>query len=441
MAESDEAAPAAPRDKPWIFRTYAGHSTAREFEPALSAESGQGTDRSFDRLRFADPDRLRQRPSAGARRSGQGRGGDFPPRRHADAVRRHPPRLDEHLDDHQRHRALADGPLHRRRRRTGRRPDRAPGHHAKRHHQGISGARRLCLSAGRVASPDQGPDPLLRPRDAEVESDERLLLPPAGSRGDAGAGNELRAGDRHRRARPGAPVGRGGRGRFRRGGRAHVLLRQRGHAVRHRAGEDARLRRIVGRDHARALRRQGSAQAALPLRRAGQFARTDRAAAGKQRLSHPHRNAFRGAVAQRPGARRPASGVERGARPAAAVRPAMVAPAAADHGLRDGSPGVRRHFRRQPGNCGAGGETEARGAGGDRFDRRDGRSGPGDRIRGSEGETGRIEHAPPRGDRARRTDRRRRQRLRQLRAFASDGGRRFRFWFRRRKPRRNRSRS
>ena len=30
MAESNEAAPAAPRDKPWIFRTYAGHSTARE---------------------------------------------------------------------------------------------------------------------------------------------------------------------------------------------------------------------------------------------------------------------------------------------------------------------------------------------------------------------------------------------------------------------------
>ena len=30
MAESDEAATAAPRDKPWIFRTYAGHSTARE---------------------------------------------------------------------------------------------------------------------------------------------------------------------------------------------------------------------------------------------------------------------------------------------------------------------------------------------------------------------------------------------------------------------------
>jgi len=30
MAESDEARPARRKDKPWIFRTYAGHSTARE---------------------------------------------------------------------------------------------------------------------------------------------------------------------------------------------------------------------------------------------------------------------------------------------------------------------------------------------------------------------------------------------------------------------------
>ena len=38
-------------------------------------------------------------------------------------------------------------------------------------------------------------------------------------------------------------------------------------------------------------------QAPFSLRRAGQFARTDRTAAGKQRLSHPDRNAVRRAVA------------------------------------------------------------------------------------------------------------------------------------------------
>ena len=38
------------------------------------------------------------------------------------------------------------------------------------------------------------------------------------------------------------------------------------------------------------------------------------------------------------------AGLERGARPAAAVRSAMVAAPAADHGLRDRSAGVWRHF-------------------------------------------------------------------------------------------------
>ena len=58
MAETDGQAQTARRDKPWIFRTYAGHSTAREFEQALSPEPRQGPDRPVDRLRSADPDRV-----------------------------------------------------------------------------------------------------------------------------------------------------------------------------------------------------------------------------------------------------------------------------------------------------------------------------------------------------------------------------------------------
>ena len=50
-------------------------------------------------------------------------------------------------------------------------------------------------------------------------------------------------------------VGRGRRRRLRRGRRAHLLLRQRRPQVHHRDLQDARLRRTVGRDHARALRR------------------------------------------------------------------------------------------------------------------------------------------------------------------------------------------
>ena len=117
------------------------------------------------------------------------------------------------------------------------------------------------------------------PRDAEVEPDERVLLPPAGSGRDAGPGAFLRARHGDRRARTGPPIGRGRRSGVRGGRRPDFVLRQRRHALRDRTRQNARLRRIVGRDHARSLRRAGSRQASLPLRRPGQFARTDRAAA------------------------------------------------------------------------------------------------------------------------------------------------------------------
>ena len=94
-------------------------------------------------------------------------------------------------------------------------------------------------------------------------------------------------------------------------------------------------------------RHRRSRQAPVPLRRAGQLARPDRAAAGEQRLSHPDRDAVGGAVEGRARPRGAIAGVERGARPAAAVRSAMVAAAAADHGLRDRPARIRRHLRRQ----------------------------------------------------------------------------------------------
>ena len=95
---------------------------------------------------------------------------------------------------------------------------------------------------------------VLLPRGAEVEPDERLLLPPAGGGGDAGAGARLRARHRHRRARPGARPGPG-RG-LPRARRPHLLLRERRHPLRHRDVQDARLRRSLGRDRARPLRRR-----------------------------------------------------------------------------------------------------------------------------------------------------------------------------------------
>jgi hypothetical protein len=57
---------------------------------------------------------------------------------------------------------------------------------------------------------------------------------------------------------------------------------------------------------------------------------------------------WRHAVEERARPRRAAAGLERGARPAAPVGPAMVAAHAADPGLRDRSARVRRHLRRLP---------------------------------------------------------------------------------------------
>ena len=93
---------------------------------------------------------------------------------------------------------------------------------------------------------------------------------------------------------------------------------------------------------------------ALPLRGAGQLARADRAAAREQRLPHPDRDAGGRALEEGPRPRRPAPGLERGAGAAAALGPAVVAPDAADHRLRDRPPGVRRPLRWQPGGRGTG---------------------------------------------------------------------------------------
>ena len=84
--------------------------------------------------------------------------------------------------------------------------DKAARHDAERHHQGISLARHLRVSAGAVDAADQGRDPVHDQGNAEMESDECLLVSPAGGRRDAGAGTGLRARHRDRRARCGEGV-------------------------------------------------------------------------------------------------------------------------------------------------------------------------------------------------------------------------------------------
>ena len=170
------------RDKPWLFRTYAGHSTAAKSNELYRTNLARG-------------------------QTGLSVAFDLPTQTGYDSD--HPLAKGEvgkvgvpisHLGDM---RALFDGiPLERmntsmtinapaawllvalyRDRPTSRASTRqARGHDAERHHQGIS--RRAAPTSSRPsrAAADHRHDRLHLPRGAEVEPDERLLLPPAGSR-------------------------------------------------------------------------------------------------------------------------------------------------------------------------------------------------------------------------------------------------------------------
>ena len=160
------------------------------------------------------------------------------------------------------------------------------GHDAERHHQGVPVARDLRLPARALDAADHRHGRLHGDGHAEVEPDQHLQLPPAGGRGDAGAGGRLRAQHRDRRPRLGARLRPGAAGALRRGRRAHLLLRQRGRPLRRGDVQDARLHPALGRADAGALRRRGPQAPPLPLRRAGQLAGPDRGAAGEQRPAH-----------------------------------------------------------------------------------------------------------------------------------------------------------
>ena len=121
--------------------------------------------------------------------------------------------------------------------------------------------------------------------------------------------------------------------------------------------EHAKLRamsRAVGADRPRALRRHRAEAAADALRRPGQQPRADRGPAGEQRPADRARGARGDAGPQRPRPRDPAPGLERGARPAAALGPAVEPADPAGARLRDRPARVPRHLRGLEGDGRAG---------------------------------------------------------------------------------------
>ena len=222
-------------------------------------------------------------------------------------------------------------------------------HDAERHRQGVPEPRHLHLPARAQPAADRRHDRVLQRVGPEVEPDERVQLPPAGGRGHAGAGDRLqrwpppstcstRCASRARSPRTASPAVVASISFFVNAGIRFVE-------------ETCKMRAFTelwDRIAARALRRHRPQGPPLPLRRAGQLARPHRGAAREQRAAHRARDARRHPVEAGPGPVGAAAGVERGARPAPPVGPAVVAAHPAGAGVRDRPARVRRHLRRQP---------------------------------------------------------------------------------------------
>ena len=133
-----------------------------EVQRALPQEPGEGPDRPLDRLRSADPDRLRRRSRAG--RGEVGKVGV--PVSHLGDMRTLLAGIPlDQMNTSMTINATAAWllvALRRRRRRAGRAAQQAHRHDPERHHQGIPLARHLRVPARAVAAADQGHDRLLR---------------------------------------------------------------------------------------------------------------------------------------------------------------------------------------------------------------------------------------------------------------------------------------
>ena len=184
---------------------------------------------------------------------------------------------------------------------------------------------------------------------AEMEPDECLLLPSSGGRRDAGPRTGFRPVDRHCRSRHGQGIGRDHRGRFPQGvaGRISFFV----NAGMRFITEMCKMRAFV--DLWDEITRERYGIEDEKYRRFRYGVQVNSLGLTEQQPENNVyrilvRNARRRSFEESAGPRRAAAGVERGARPAPPMGSAMVDPHAADHGLRDRSFGICRHFRRQP---------------------------------------------------------------------------------------------
>ena len=181
-------------NQPWTIRQYAGFSTAEDsnaFYRRNLAAGQKGLSVAFDlpTHRGYDSDHPTR-----VGRCRDGRCGHRLDLRHAHAVRPHPARRDDRVDDDERCGVADHGALHRRRRGAGRPAPEVGRDHPERHPQRVHGAQHLHLPARAVDAHHLGHLRLHLHEHAEVQLDLDLRLPHAGGRGHGGSGARLHAG-------------------------------------------------------------------------------------------------------------------------------------------------------------------------------------------------------------------------------------------------------
>ena len=315
----------------------------RRIEPPLPVSARPGRQRPERRLRPADADGLRLRPSARRRRSRPRRRRHRLDRGHGRAVRRHPARRGLDVDDDQRDGDHPAGALRRRRQAAGR-----AARDARRARCRTTSSR----NTSRAAPTSIRPAPSLRIvtdifafcerelPELEHDLDQRLSHPRGGIDGGAGGGVHLRQRDRLRRRRrvdAGLDVNPFGQ-------RLSFFFNAHNDFLEEIAKFRA-ARRLWARHHARPLRRHQPARAAAPLPHADGRQHADRAAARQQhrprRAAGAGRRARRHAVAALQRARRGARRCRPRSRRAIALRTQQII-AARERRRQHRRPGRRR---------------------------------------------------------------------------------------------------
>ena len=231
----------------------------RDDEPALQVPARRRPDRPVVRLRPADPDGLRLRPSPGRGRGRQGRRGHRLARGHAPPAARAPARQGHHVDDDQLDGRDPAAALRARRRGAGRAVDRHRRHDPERPPQGVHRPRHLHVPAAAVDADHHRHLRLLPRAHPEVEHDLDLRLPHPRGGLDGGAGDRLHARQRHR-LRAGGHRRRPRRRRLR---APAVVLLERPQQLLRGGGQVPRRAAHVVPDHDGAVRRQKEASKLL----------------------------------------------------------------------------------------------------------------------------------------------------------------------------------